>query len=373
MRVSRVNWFYRALNGPRTRGQRAVSGLILVLIVLSTLMLGFEALYPELVERIRPAWRAAEVALIVVFGLDFTARSVLTRRRLAYLISFPGLVDMLAFLPSALSMIFTGSAISDWLRVLRLGRLVKVFTHTASNRTFRYGLIGQVTTLMALGLVLKSLIVLLEAHDLWLELPGVEVLISVIGFAIGVLLSTKLRTAQMRLYAFEDNVTHLVGSLSAALATYPDRRLMLSWSRRLEQVLSGNQREAGFRDLHQRFIDQAGSAVPGPVWLNINSTVEYLLHRMHTRTPPIYDRMLRHITILYCASTAITIPGLVGMVATVIVVYVLGGMLVVIDSMDRTVEGTNAALVDANLSALSDFNDRLANDLATGRDSEHAG
>lgn len=164
---------------------------------------------------------------------------------------------------------------------------------------------------------------------------------------------------RLRHQTFEDTVTNLVGALYAARAYYPDADLMARWTESLERVLRTARGEPSFRAVHDEFVDGAHGKVPGPTWQQITASAEYLLHRMHTRTPPVYDRMLRHITILYCAMTILMVPGLTGMIASLLVVYVLGGMLVVIDSMDRTIEGDHAALVDADLTPLSEFHEAL--------------
>jgi phosphoserine phosphatase RsbU/P len=115
---------------------RAFENLILALIVLSVASIGVEAI-PGL-----PAWatralRIEEIAVVAVFSLEYLLRIVAAREKLAFILSFRGLVDLLAIAP-----FFLAGFDARWLRVLRLLRLLRVLklqTHiletTVAERT----------------------------------------------------------------------------------------------------------------------------------------------------------------------------------------------------------------------------------------------
>ena len=99
---------------------RAFENLILALIVFSVVSVGVEAI-PGL-----PAWamqglRIAEIVVVAVFTFEYLLRVVVARHKLAFVFSFPGLVDLLAIAPFYL----TGFD-ARWLRALRLLRLLRV-------------------------------------------------------------------------------------------------------------------------------------------------------------------------------------------------------------------------------------------------------
>ena len=107
-----------------------------ILIVLNLLAISLES-----VERIGLAYEvyffAFEMFSVAIFGTEYVLRiwasgsSSSTKwkkplsKRLAYIFSFTGLVDLVAILPSLLS-IFVGSVDLRWLRVLRMVRLLKI-------------------------------------------------------------------------------------------------------------------------------------------------------------------------------------------------------------------------------------------------------
>ena len=67
---------------------------------------------------------------------------------------------------------------------------------------------------------------------------------------------------------------------------------------------------------------------------NLHRDAEFVLHRSASRTPRTYERFLFKVTAIYSAIVIIAIPGLTGFLSAALVIYVLGGMYVLIDDMD---------------------------------------
>ncbi|WP_342375000.1 ion transporter [Myxococcus stipitatus] len=72
------------------------------------------------------ALSVAEWAFTVIFALEYVLRLVAVRRPLDYMRSFFGVVDLMAILPSFLSVIFPGAQTLLVIRVLRLLRVFRV-------------------------------------------------------------------------------------------------------------------------------------------------------------------------------------------------------------------------------------------------------
>ena len=115
---------------------RAFENLILALIVLSVASIGVEAI-PGLPDWARRALRIEEIVVVAVFSLEYLLRIVAAREKVAFILSFHGLVDLLAIAP-----FFLAGLDARWLRVLRLLRLLRVLklqTHiletTVAERT----------------------------------------------------------------------------------------------------------------------------------------------------------------------------------------------------------------------------------------------
>jgi sigma-B regulation protein RsbU (phosphoserine phosphatase) len=110
---------------------RAFETLILALIVLSVASIAVEALAGL------PGWalralRIEEIIVVVVFSFEYLLRIVAARDKLAFILSFRGIVDLLSIAP-----FFITNVDTRWLRILRLLRLVRVLklqTHVLENQ-----------------------------------------------------------------------------------------------------------------------------------------------------------------------------------------------------------------------------------------------
>ncbi len=115
---------------------REFERLILGLIVFSVASIGLEAI-PGLPDWASRALAAAEIATVAIFSFEYLLRIVAAPKKIAFLFSYEGLVDLLAIAP-----FFLAGFDTRWLRalrLLRLLRLLKLQTHmleeTVAQRT----------------------------------------------------------------------------------------------------------------------------------------------------------------------------------------------------------------------------------------------
>jgi voltage-gated potassium channel len=99
---------------------------LLVAIALSVLAVSLETV-ASVEARIGPALRAAEWVFTGLFSIEYVLRLLAVRRPLAYARSFFGVVDLLAILPTYLSLLIPGTQSLLVIRGLRLLRVVRVF------------------------------------------------------------------------------------------------------------------------------------------------------------------------------------------------------------------------------------------------------
>ena len=78
-----------------------------------------------------PALRAAEWGFTILFTLEYLVRLISVRRPLRYAISFFGVVDLLAVMPTYMSLFVDGAQALLVIRALRLLRIFRVFRATA--------------------------------------------------------------------------------------------------------------------------------------------------------------------------------------------------------------------------------------------------
>src|SRR5687768_4729514 len=104
-----------------TRAGRAFDVALIGFILLSVLAVMLESIRPVR-ERYGEALYAAEWAFTILFTLEYALRLSAVRQPLRYASSFFGVVDLLAIIPTYLSLLVTGSHYLLVVRILRLLR-----------------------------------------------------------------------------------------------------------------------------------------------------------------------------------------------------------------------------------------------------------
>ena len=117
-----------------TRAGRAFDLSIQALIVLSLVAFSVGTL-PGLPESIRIALDVFEVCCILVFTAEYLARIAVADKKLSYIFSFFGLIDLLAILPFYLMTGLDLRAVRAF-RLLRLVRVLKLARYSAAARRF---------------------------------------------------------------------------------------------------------------------------------------------------------------------------------------------------------------------------------------------
>ena len=116
---------YEVVFEAETRPGRLFDISLIVLILLSV-----AAVFLESVRSVRevfgPELYAAEWAFTVLFTIEYVLRLVSVRRPWRYVFSFYGLVDLLAILPTYLSLLFPGTQYLLSIRILRLLRIFRI-------------------------------------------------------------------------------------------------------------------------------------------------------------------------------------------------------------------------------------------------------
>ncbi len=124
----RARWHEVIFEADTAAGKR-FDLLLLALILISVLAVCLESVR-GIREEYGLALRAAEWVITGLFTLEFAARLMTVRRPLRYATSFYGLVDLLAILPTYLSLVIPGSQSLQVIRALRLMRLFRIFKLT---------------------------------------------------------------------------------------------------------------------------------------------------------------------------------------------------------------------------------------------------
>lgn len=96
---------------------------LLWIILLSVLVVMLDSV-PEIGTRYAAVFFATEWALTIIFSIEYFLRIWISPKRLKYLLSFWGFIDLLSILPTYLSLILSGA---QYLLVVRVFRLLRIF------------------------------------------------------------------------------------------------------------------------------------------------------------------------------------------------------------------------------------------------------
>ena len=147
--------------------------------LLWAILLSVAAVLLESVPAIRSAYgtplRIAEWVFTILFTIEYGVRLWIAPRRLAYAISFYGLVDLLAILPTYVSAVFAGTqslAVVRELRLMRVFRVLKLVRHlrefhalTRALRASRPKIVVFLTGVLSVAIIFGSVMYLIEGDE----------------------------------------------------------------------------------------------------------------------------------------------------------------------------------------------------------------
>jgi voltage-gated potassium channel len=146
-----------------TRAGRTFDLVIQALIVLSLVTFALETL-PDLSERSQAVLRQTELVVVLVFTAEYLLRLLVADRRLAFVFSFYGLIDLAAILPFYIATGFDLRSVRA-IRLLRLFRIFKMVRYSEALARFR----------RAFQLVREELVIFLSASFVIVYLASVGI------------------------------------------------------------------------------------------------------------------------------------------------------------------------------------------------------
>lgn len=352
---------HKALDAPTTPVEKAVSYSLVGVIVLSIGGLVVQERVSEPSDVLRRALVTLEYLILIVFGLEYLTRVLVTPRPQTYVFSVGGLIDLLALVPSFASLILPTLPNVAWLRVLRLFRFLRVLRISEiaapQGPILWSGILFRVAPYLCVAMAFKAVTLSFEGKPWWPGFDDLKTLLAVVGFAIGVLLATKLGSAQKRMSEIETAVCQLVGVVAIVRETLADDSTLRRWTGQLESFLArGEEADALAATTFELTVALAAEA-PAPYLLALRQQGELLVNRAHAGMAAAYDRFLRNALLVYALAVIMVLPGLAGFLSVALVVYVLGGMYFLIEDMDRPIDHRRVALIDADLTPLRQLNE----------------
>jgi len=348
------------LDCPKTKLGEFFSVFLLILIYLTVVLVIVQERFSESYLIYKDEISFIENFILFIFAAELIARLVFVKDKFKYVFSFYGVVDILAVVPGMLAFILPIPLDSAWLRVFRIFRITRVLKMLSKKQG--NGIIGKIMPYVAIAVGYKGVLIIFEGYDWWPKIENMNTAVSVIGFSLAVLLGTKMSVTNNRIFQIEDAVCRVVGSMRDMQSIEAIRPAMKKWSILLYKTLKHPQIDKGeavdkMRSETDSFeVVLESNGVGGPNTAGFHRDVSFLLHRVLAKTPAVYDGFLRIVITLYILVLIFIVPGIGGLVLTVLMVYVLGGMYFLIEDMDNPLSYEEDSFIDVRLDALEFFN-----------------
>lgn len=354
------------IDNPSKKSARYFSGLMVILIYLSIINVIVFEKYSLFFNEYEVVFNWVNYFILFVFSIDLVLRIIFTQNRLKYFTSYYGIIDILSVVPEVICLFVLPTLSGQtWLRVLKLFRIIRILKVV---KFFKHidGTTGKLIPFIAIAIAYKGVVVMFEQQSWWPNTKDLTIVIAVIGFSLSVLLGTKLSVVNSRIYQIEDAVCRIVGSLRDMQNNKQIQKDIYLWSSQLEETLKYNKdnKEQIVNDMRlltdkfENSLELAG--VGGPNTSGFHRDVAYLLHRALAKTPVHYENFLRTVTIVYIAIVIFVIPGFIGLIASTLLVFVLGGMYFLIEDMDSPLDYSETSFIDVKLDALELYNKNYA-------------
>lgn len=346
-----------------------VQGILFFLIILSTSSVIIELVYPSVFNQYTIWFHLIEYSCLVIFTMEYVLRLWSAPNRKRFFVQPFNLIDLLAILPSYVELIISASPLASTLRTVRLLRLLRLSRILRAFKLFRYGnffssvfryqdTILQSITPVLLGFgVMKIGIVLLERQQWWFSNTNLEELFAIIGFALGIILSQKIGTTYAKFSQVEETTIQLAGTLRTLALLQPSSQYQL-WAKSFIDMLTAPS------PVHQANLHLASKAIwkvireleaqPSEMTIlykDFFSSSQLCLSKAQRLTPIAYDSLLHQATIVYLLLITAFIPGVTGLISTLIATYILYGMYRVTQDLD-TIVGSSYKLINIDLTEL---------------------
>ena len=165
---------YRVIFEAETRKGRLFD-LALIFAILSSVTVVMLDSVPEIAEEYHGLLRISEWIFTILFTIEYVARLWCVASRKKYALSFFGLIDLFAVIPTYLSVLLPGGevlAVVRILRVLRVFRILKLVQYigeaevlVATLKASRFKIVVFLITVMSIVVVIGSIIYLIEGPE----------------------------------------------------------------------------------------------------------------------------------------------------------------------------------------------------------------
>ncbi len=321
----------------------------------------------------------ANGVILILFTIEYLFRFFTAPSKLQFIKDPYNIIDFIAIAPNYLEYALPFFIPTTEVRILRLLRLLRF---TRSFRLFmllryqsvvkgalRYKdtILEAITPIVIFFGVTKGIIILMEAHGLWIKDTNLEQLFAIIGFALGIILSEKIGMAYNKFWEVENKISDLTATMKTLEHIFErkfkkgaGKKMTREWIKVfLELMEDPKENNARIHAANAKLytyiakVEKKAADVHN-YFLFVCEDADFCLSKKTHLTPSAYDQLLHQSTLLYLALIAVFIPGLTGLVSVLVATYVLYGMYYLTQDMDTIVEG-EYNLINIRMSQLEEL------------------
>lgn len=363
--------------------------IIIVLIVISSLLAIFQLLGYNIKYLSQESIHLFELFVLGIFTLEFILRLYASPSKSNFFKDIFNWIDLMAIAPFYIGI--ESSTILRVFRALRLLRLIKISYQLKFFGFFDFkgSIFMKITPFVVLFTLLKGIILYLENKGFWFDFGDFSLLFTIIGFALGVVLSNKIRNSYQKYLKLEDNIFELHGKLNSLSANMnimaKEKGMGNAGLKIVHDYLDGfieifkGEKEGAVRKLRilnrQMYTEAAklGNSTMIPfhrlaaMMLGIYEESNYIMSKRVAFTPQEYDKFVIHMIVFYLLLITLFIPGINGLLSVVFASYLLYGLYYLTNEFDYIIgsdfrKGENN-LITLDIQRLENYRDDLKSDM----------
>mgnify|MGYP001275916883 CR=1 FL=1 len=346
--------------------QKKISNIYLfisvVLIFFTPILLYIELVSEGFYQKYSLVFSSLDNFIILFFTIDLLLRIYAAEKKSKYFFSINGVIDVLSVVPEWIAIYIGAGGNSAWLRVLRLFRVGKLIS-AKKGSGFLSGFTGVVAVMSVAIISVKVLVLIIESFGWLPEFENISLVLGLVSFSLAMLLGTKLSVVNGRLNDLEDSLTSIVAGIKVFWFTNKDSRPHLRrWITAFHKLLKNPDVEAvsNMRKETNLLYESIGDEGINPNLVNFSRDVAFVTNTSITEVNPFYEKFLKEVTIVFTVVVVGAVPGITGLVASLILSYIFFGMFFLIEDMDHPLDYSDESLITVNLDPLEELIENLS-------------
>lgn len=346
----------------KTTSGRLISDIYL-LITIVFIFLTPIILYLEIVEfgssQLKSLISLFDTIIFYFFTIDLLLRIVSAKSHTKYLFSQNGFIDVLSVIPEWIGILMGLGINTKWVRILRLFRISKILISRQGGKLIN-GFTGVILSITVGIISIKVLILIFERESWFPVFDNISLILGLVSFSLAMLLGTKLSIVNNRLHSLEQTVAKVGVALRLLLInTDKHTEKLTNWIYDFQNVIKNPTDEKVLQMEHKTDELFKAFCPPGAPLdsnlLNFSRDVEFILSTATTEVSPAYEKFLKEVTIVFTVVVLVAVPGITGLVASLVLSYIFFGMFYLIEDMDHPLDYKEGSLITVNLKPIDDL------------------